>query len=188
VVQDVLEQLHALNGDAGLQGLGQLLEAALEGIVVCDADGQIRAANDPACQMLGASRLQLEGHPMPGADCTAVDEAGNALSRHDSPVMQSIATGGAVRAVMGVVRSGSDVVWLRTNASPLRNESGAIKAVILSLIDITPRKRAEAALRASESHSRVLAQAVAQSNAAMVITDLNGSLEYVTTACCRAYG
>lgn len=187
-MQDVLERLHELSGGGGLQGLEQLLEAALEGIVVCDAEGRVCAANSRAYRLLGATRSQLEGCPLLGVDCAAVDEDGGALCLHNSLVMQAIGTAGAVCAVVGVIRPGSDMVWLRTNASPVRNESGTIRAVILSLIDITPLKRAEAALRASEAHSRVLAQAVAQSNAAMVITDLDGCIEYVNPACCRAYG
>lgn len=47
-----------------------------------------------------------------------------------------------------------------TRISPYRTDEDRIHGVVISFIDITPRKVAEQALRASENHARILADAI----------------------------
>ncbi len=62
--------------------------------------------------------------------------------------------------------------YVLVNAAPVRNESGEVVAVIQTLQDITERQR-------SEERIRQLSMAVEQSPTVVVITDLQGQIEYV---------
>lgn len=71
--------------------------------------------------------------------------------------------------------------YLFFEASPLCDPSGEVVAVVETLTDITDRKRSEESLRLFRS-------AVEQSASAIVITDTQGTIEYVNDAFCRVTG
>ena len=66
----------------------------------------------------------------------------------------------------------SGKIWIDVRLSPLINGHGNVIAVLGLSNDITARKRAE-------EKSRKLSKAVEQSPASIVITDINGDIEYV---------
>lgn len=73
------------------------------------------------------------------------------------------------------------VVWVRDNAAVVRDEYGQPQFVQGVLEDITAQKRAE-------EQVRKLSQAVEQSGSSIVITDINGNIEYVNPQFTRATG
>ena len=66
-------------------------------------------------------------------------------------------------------------MWLRTSKIPLRHTDGSVFGILGIYEDITQRKQAEELLRK-------LSQVAEQSPESVVITDLNGKIEYVNAA------
>ncbi|HEV2426139.1 MAG TPA: PAS domain S-box protein [Terriglobia bacterium] len=94
------------------------------------------------------------------------------------------------RAKQGQITSSVETVRMRKDGtavdvsvtvSPIRNASGEVTGAAAIAHDITERKRAEA------ENSR-LAAAVAQAGEGVVITDVNGSIQYVNPAFTRITG
>jgi PAS domain S-box-containing protein len=80
-----------------------------------------------------------------------------------------------------IVRPDGAVRWIHDRAYPVRDASGAVYRMVGTATDITERKRIEDELR-------VLSLAVEQSAESIVITDLEGRIEYVNAAFTRVSG
>jgi len=70
-------------------------------------------------------------------------------------------------------------VWFETWYSPYRDTAGSVRGLIGMAIDITERKQAEDDLARHAAQLRKLSQAVEQSPTTIMITDLDGCIEYV---------
>ena len=70
------------------------------------------------------------------------------------------------------IKTSEDKIWVRLNKVPLKNENNETVGVVGTYEDISNQKVAEANLRK-------LSQAVEQSPASIVITDIKGNIEYV---------
>lgn len=170
-------------------GLEPLFDAMLEGVIARDGDGRLLASNSAAHRILGLSREELQQHDIQSLPLRYLREDGSPLPADLHPALVTLRSGQPQRKiVMGVLRGDREPVWVLVNSQPIWNAAGHTSAVVTTFADITGVKQAESALRATEARSRTLAEAIAQSGSAVIITDRNGSIEYVNPACCAAYG
>ncbi|NMG45921.1 PAS domain S-box protein [Aromatoleum toluvorans] len=183
------DELQSLLRTKGQDDLSPLFDVMLEGVVVRDGAGRIIASNHTAQRIYGLSAAELEGQTAASLPVAFLNEDGSACAADQHPAMVTLRTGLPQRGViMGIAHPGREPVWIQVNSQPLADTVGCITSVITSFADITPIKRAEDALRASEVRNRTLAEAIAQSGCSVIITDRNGRIEYVNPACCKAYG
>ena len=178
--------LHQTGAQGGLE---PLFDAMLEGMIVRDGNGQVLAANAAAHRILGLSAEALQENALQSLPLTYLREDGSAFPTDLHPTLVTLRTGQPQhKIVMGVVAPGRESVWTLVNCQPLSDAAGRIAAVVTTFADITAMRRAESALRETEARNRTLAEAIAQSGSAVIITDRNGCIEYVNPACCAAYG
>ncbi|NMF97871.2 PAS domain S-box protein [Aromatoleum toluolicum] len=183
------DELRFLLQTRGQDDLSPLFDVMLEGVVVRDGAGRIIACNRTAQQIYGLSAGELEGQTAATLPVAFLHEDGSPCPPERHPAMVTLRTGQPQRGVvMGIAHSGREAVWIQVNSQPIADTTGRITSVITSFADITPIKRAEDALRASEVRNRTLAEAIAQSGCSVLITDKDGRIEYVNPACCKAYG
>jgi PAS domain S-box-containing protein len=195
--QDVTERWQAaaalLASEARLQAIFDVVPV---GIVVLDPQGSIVDCNATAERLLGIGR----GQPL-SADGEAFSARlrrpdGSLMPGDENPARQALATGIAVFDVEMMVDTPAGTQWLSVSAVPIaaamalsptpsepRSGDAGEKAhsVVLACIDIGAARRGEAQLRK-------LSRAVEQSAAAVLITDLDGVIEYVNPAACATYG
>ncbi len=139
----------------------RLLDALEVAIVVFDVEGRILLANDRA-----RSDFAVLGEPSEYEDhlfthaFDLVDEHGVRLAVADIPSVRTIRTGEALSGFAMGVRSSEHpgTVWLTVATQPVRDDEGTITSVICTFCDMTPQRRAEAALRASEERFRLIAE------------------------------
>jgi PAS domain S-box-containing protein len=81
---------------------------------------------------------------------------------------------------------GGKSLYFYSTASPLKDETGKVKAVLVFAKDITHRKQAEEALSASENRFRTLLQDI--STVAVQGYGMDGKTQYWNTASERVYG
>ncbi len=144
--------------------LNTIIESASEAIFAKDSSGKYCSINETGAQMLGFRAADVIGR----TDMELLSgETANEFRRTDEIVMQS--GQGYIRDEIGFVL-GKPRVFL-AHKTVWRDDSGKVIGVIGVSTDITERKRVEKELIK-------LSQAVLQSPASVVITDLDGNIEY----------
>ncbi len=181
IVRDISERKRAEEALRASEVKYRLLyEYAGDAIYIFDKNMLITEMNRRACELAGYSREELLGRNIMEIGLIHPDdyryvEAGVKRLMAGEPYVH-----GTFR---GVKRDGS-VIFLEVTAAPLLDKSGNIEAIINVGRDITERKRAEEALRASEEKFRRMAESTA-----VAIYILSGDkLIYVNPACERLTG
>lgn len=127
------------------QQFHRLVDGLSVGVLLQDKDARILISNPTAFELLGLTEAQLIGKTSFDPDWKVTHEDGTDFPGPEHPVPRAIATLTQVKdEIMVVYRPlKDDWVWLQVSALPLLNESGELKEVICSFIDITRQKQNE---------------------------------------------
>ncbi len=144
------------------------------GVVQQDAAGRIVALNPTAAGLLGVAPEAAVGRACFDADWRTIREDGSSLPEAEHPAMVALREQRRVsNVVVGIVRTGAPVRWILADAVPEQHAPGeAPRGVFTLFTDITARLR-------EDLERRKLSRAVEQNPASIVITDLEGRIEYV---------
>ncbi len=147
-----------------------------EGVAALDATGTLLGCNPTFADLVG--RL--------GRLAVVLDEHGSALAPGQHPWAVALASG---RPVLGSVvglpgpGSGDDPRWLRLNVTPAELADGTV--AVVTAVDVTPERRAAAALEAAEHRFRLAAE---HAPIGIAIVSLDGVLLESNDAFCRLLG
>jgi two-component system, sensor histidine kinase and response regulator len=160
-----------------------MIAVLTEGVFEFDADGSLRNCNPSAERIVGLTVAEMRAQRGGLAAWNAVHPDGTPFAPEDLPVARALATGEPQRGVvLGAMESHGRLTWLLVNAEPIRDTGVAGGGgVILSCSDITERYN-------REQQMRKLSRVVEQSPDSVVITDLDGCIEYVNEAFTRVTG
>ncbi len=134
----------------------ELIENLHAGLVVHAADTSILLCNGTSAELLGLSMDQMMGK-------TAIDPAWCFLGADDAPmpledypVNRVIATRTPLRnLVVGINRPlTQDLIWVLCNAYPVFGDGDELQQVVVTFIDISDQRRAEAARKRLEEQLR----------------------------------
>jgi PAS domain S-box-containing protein len=167
----------------------RIMQALPAGLVHVRADGAIVDANAAACELLGMRRDELTGRLTRDFETQTIWEDGSVPTVAEYPVSRALASGLAQPPVtMGVRRPDGETTWALFSAVPVSDvESGHPSGAIVTILDITDRKREEEKRLSLETQFRetqrleslgVLAGGIAH--------DFNNLLVGVLTNACHA--
>ncbi len=191
IVRDVSERRRAEQAVRDSESQYRSIFSALtEGVAIFDTQGRLGARNPAAERLLGLSAGQLLGLAESSAEAQLpIREDGSVVRAHELPLAVTLATGQALRGMelgypveLGYPDLPGRRLWLRVNSEPVLDPiSGALTEVVLSFSDVTAR-------HAAEQQLRKLSLAVEQNPSSIVITDIDGRIEYVNKAYVRTTG
>lgn len=147
------------------RGYRELLALLPEGVGITDLDENLVFVNETFAQMLGYELEELRG--MNVFDLVSGDGAGTIRSESSSRL-----SGVSSAYEVSMNRKDGQKIVVRVSAVPRRDEKGKVIGTVAVVIDVTKERQAEQELRK-------LSRAVEQSPTSVVITDLDGTIEYV---------
>ncbi|HKW64173.1 MAG TPA: PAS domain S-box protein [Candidatus Acidoferrum sp.] len=130
------------------------------GIVLLGPGAETLFANRAVLKTFGVRNEQVAGKSSAQFEATAIREDGSEMPFEERPAPRAIATKEPVYGeVVGWRHDGSDeILWTLVDAVPHITPRGEVANVILSISDITERKKAEEALQRSEERFRTLVE------------------------------
>ena len=159
MVRDVTERRRAEEALRVSEGRFRTLVQGLHiGIVLLGPNAETLFANRSVLEIFGVRNEQVAGKSSAQFEATAIREDGREMPFAERPAPRAISS---KRPVYGEVvgwRRANDVLWTLVDALPQLNQQGDVTNVILSISDITERKKTEEALRESEERFRTLVE------------------------------
>ena len=160
---------HVQQSEQNIRAAAAVVESSADSIMRQGLDNTILSWNQAAEQIYGYTPQEAIGRPV--SLIVPPDRRGE-LQR----LIERIHLGGPVRGHETVrIRKDGTHIDIALTLSPIRNRKGRVVAVSSIAREITERKRAET------ENARLLT-AIEQSAEAMVITDTQGTIEYVNPA------
>lgn len=118
-----------------------LVSQATIGILEADAQGHCIYVNDSYCQMLGRDRPELLGMPI-------MDFAFSLNLPRNKQAFTDFTRSGPVVQEKRLVRKDGGTLWVLNSLTPILGPHGETEGAMLTCVDITARRHAEAALAA----------------------------------------
>ncbi len=133
--------------------LRSVYQAMACGVLVRDGSGQIVDANAAAEEILGVSLAELRGLSLAEPPWQHLHPDGVPATYDELPVALALRTGRPQRGVLVAIRRpDGEQRRVLTDAVPVFKDDGTVTRVVISLIDITERARAEEALAFQARH------------------------------------
>ncbi|MGE3671474.1 MAG: PAS domain S-box protein, partial [Polyangiaceae bacterium] len=138
----------------------RLLEAVPGGVVFVGLDGSIGMGNAEAQRILGLTYDELTQRYVNDFSTITIREDGSPLPAEEYPVSVALLTGREQPPmVIGVRTPGGEFSWAVFKAVPVRDpETGEPTGALVTILDITARKRAEESVQRSENRYRELVE------------------------------
>ena len=120
------------------------VEQATAGMARCDVNGRIIFANQTLCQMLSYTRSELLEKSL--AELTHPDDAKENMRQF----AQMVHGGKPYEIEKRYIRKDGSILWADVSASAVPGLDGKTQSTVSVIVDVTARKKAEAALRRSK--------------------------------------
>lgn len=157
------------------RNLQAMNDALAEGVYVTDGEGRIERINPAACKILGFSEQELVGETAHDLFHCHSDNA--YLSKEDCPFFLAVSQGRNYQDEESFRHRSGSILTVELASRPIWVD-GRLHGAVTAFHDITARKTTEERLKQSEETARKLSTAVEQSPTAVIITDLDGIIEY----------
>jgi PAS domain S-box-containing protein len=155
-----------------------VLGAVVEGVVVHDLEGRIIRTNSAADRLLGYDerlRAMTSRERIATGRTAWLREDGTPIRPDELPTLRAAVYGETAHGIVLGMRRSDGVRWISLSAAP--HVVGGVRiGAVVSLTDVTDRKRAEAAIQESERRFRMLAETMPH---IVCVLSPDGHAEYV---------
>ncbi len=160
-----------------------LFESLKDGIMVVDLTGKVIEVNDVSTKLLGYSRDELIG--IDSLSFVAEKDRERGIENAIKLISAKVADDYIDYSLMTLVTKNGREVEVEHSTALMRDSSGNPMAIIGISHDITERRQAEEAVRASEEKLRGIFDTIPDG---VTFTDMTGNILEVNEAAARMYG
>jgi PAS domain S-box-containing protein len=152
-----------------------IVETAYEGIWKVDADFNTSFVNGRMAELLGYTVDEMRGRPLFDFMFESdIEQKKTEMERRRRGVSEQIET--------RYRKKDGEGLWARVTTSPIIGADGGFEGALAMVSDMTEHKRTELERRRSQETISLLSRAVEQTADGVVITDRDGTIEYVNPA------
>jgi PAS domain S-box-containing protein len=164
---DITDQKLALEElKASRERYQTLIETMNEGLILVDNNDIIQFVNKRECEIFGYEPEEMIGRV--GYKMMIAEEDRHIIIEKNRDRQDLKSDSYEIRAI----RKNGEKIWININGAPVKDKNGKVIGSVGLILDITEKKN-------TEENLMKLSRAVQQSPASIVITDLNGDIEYV---------
>jgi PAS domain S-box-containing protein len=155
------------------QRLRTTLESIADGVITCDAAGQIQMMNPVATQLTGWNQMEADGQPLEKIFHTLNETTREPMETPVAKVKRLDRVVGVTSQTMLIRKDGTELN-IADSAAPIRNQQGETMGIVLVFRDITMERKTQDALIANEK------LAVAGRLAATIAHEIHNPLDSVS--------
>jgi PAS domain S-box-containing protein len=155
-----------------------------DAVISTDVQGRVTFLNPVAEAMTGWTRSEALGQPLLGV-FRIINE--DTRQPAENPIEKVLSTGlvvGLANHTALIARDGTEL-GIEDSAAPIRDSKGTVTGAVMVFHDVTRRRQAERALRASEERLRAVFTRAA---VGIAVADLDGHLREVNDKFCEVLG
>jgi PAS domain S-box-containing protein len=168
--QSILEALE--HSEKNYRGI---VETAYEGIWKVNADLETTLVNRRMAELLGYTVQEMQGRPLFDFMFESdIEQKKSEMERRRRGVSEQIET--------RYCKKNGEALWARVTTSPILGVDGGFEGALAMVSDRSEQMRAELERRRSQEMISLLSRAVEQTADSIVITDRQGTIEYVNPA------
>jgi diguanylate cyclase (GGDEF)-like protein/PAS domain S-box-containing protein len=157
------------------------MSVMVEGLAVISPDGAFVFANRAAEEFMAGPGGRLRGRRSEELDLERLREDGSVCPPDEYPSIVTLREGREIReAVVGFRCAGEPVRWMQVNTMPLRTGDDQRWGVVMTLSDITGRRRSEEQLKLAFEAIRCSGEGILVTDAEHRIISANPAFEAMT--------
>jgi diguanylate cyclase (GGDEF)-like protein/PAS domain S-box-containing protein len=157
------------------------MSVMVEGLAIISPDGTFIFANRAANEFMGDPEGGLQGHRPQEIAIERLREDGTLCPVEETPALVTLRDGrGVYGAVLGFRYADRTIRWMQVNATSLRIGQEDRRGVVMTLSDITARRRAEEQLKLAFEAIKCSGEGILVTDAQRRILSVNPAFESVT--------
>jgi PAS domain S-box-containing protein len=136
--------------------MDRVMETSPAGILALSRDRKINFANAHGAHVLGTTAGEIRGRSLDSAAWNITTYDGQPLPREERPFFHAQSSGEVAYGMQIAIQPGHKRILLSVNAAPLVNAAGEFDGAVVSVEDVTERRRVEEELLRYREHLQEL--------------------------------
>ncbi len=152
-----------------------------EGVIITDLSANIQYMNVQAEELTGWKNSEAKGRLLGEIYSVRNEKTGE----HENNILEKVIKQGLVKELANhtlLIKKNGDKIPVMDTGAPVFDPEGNLNGIVITFQDETEKRNRQKILKESEEKLQKLLMAIEQSPSSIIITNVNGDIEYVNPA------